>query len=240
MVVPREGTERDPGLPTLLLVHGAWHGAWVWTRLLPELVARGCEVHTMDLPSVAQRGTPQRGLYDDAAAFRTRIDEIEGPVAVVAHSYGGAVVTQGASDLANVCHIVYVCAFALDVGESINSFTGYDSRVVDGAIMPMDDPVSTFYGDVDPQGARWAAAQLEPISYGSFIEPVTSTAWQSISSTYIVCDFDEAIKPPAQRRMAKRASTIRRLAASHSPMLSMPSELADLIVEAARMRCPSP
>jgi pimeloyl-ACP methyl ester carboxylesterase len=233
---------RDAGgqsRPTVLLVHGAWHGAWVWEKVQRELTARGWAVHTIDLPSVAERGLPRRGLHGDAAAVRQRIEEIEGPVVVVAHSYGGAVVTQGVADLPNVCHIVYVCAFALDVGESISTRTTPISLYVDRDIMPPDDARERFYQDMEPHQADWAITRLLPISDDAFSETLTSAAWQNISSTYVVCDWDAAVPPKAQCKFAARTTAIRHLAAGHSPMLSMPSELTDLIVDAAHVGCQS-
>src|SRR5690348_13899010 len=114
----------DGAQPALLLVHGAWLGAWTWDKVRAELSARGWEVHTVDLPSVADVGGPRFGLHDDAAVVAQRIKDIARPVVVVAHSYGGTVATQAAAGLTNVRHILYVCAFPLDVGESLFALTG--------------------------------------------------------------------------------------------------------------------
>jgi pimeloyl-ACP methyl ester carboxylesterase len=224
----------SPTRPALLLVHGAWHGAWVWEKVQRELTARGWVVHTMDLPSVAERGQKRSALYDDAAAVRQRVEEIDGPVVVVAHSYGGAVVTQGVTDLPSVRHIVYVCAFPLDVGESLLGLVGTqpDWWIIDGDIMTPDDPRAVFYHDVEPQEAEWAIDRLRPISYLTVIQTLTAAAWHNVASTYIICDRDAAMGA-GQDLLAKRATHIRHLPSSHSPMLSMPSELTDLIVEAS-------
>src|SRR5262249_34958899 len=98
----------DASRPVILLVHGAWLGAWSWEKVQPDLIARGWEVQTVELPSVADRGGPRLGMHDDAAVIADRINEIAGPVVVVAHSYGGTAATQGAANLANVRHLVYV------------------------------------------------------------------------------------------------------------------------------------
>jgi len=224
----------SPTRPTLLLVHGAWHGAWVWEKVRRELTARGCLVHTLDLPSVGERGRPRKALYDDAAAVRQRVEEIRGPVVVVAHSYGGAAVTQGVANLSNVRHIVYVCAFALDVGDSLLGLVGTqpDWWIIDGDIMIPDDPRAVFYHDVEPQEAEWAIGHLRPISYVTVTQALTAAAWRDIASTYIICDRDVAMGA-GQDLLAKRATHIRHLPSSHSPMLSLPSELTDLIVEAS-------
>jgi len=223
-----------PARPVLLLVPGAWHGAWVWEKVQPALTARGWVVQTMDLPSNADRGRPRCGLYDDAAAVRQRIQGIEGPAVVVAHSYGAVPVTQGAANLPNVRHLVYVCGFMLDVGESPLGLLGTepDWWVIDGDIMTVDNPRAVFFHDVGQEDADRAIARMTPFSRVAATQALTAAAWHSVSSTYIVCDGDAEMSE-AQYMFAKRATDIRHLPSSHSPMLSMPSELTNLIVEAA-------
>ncbi|MET7759619.1 alpha/beta fold hydrolase [Streptomyces sp. NPDC005389] len=116
-------TERTP---EFLLVHGAWHRSWCWSELQDALSARGWTSHTVDLPSVVDEGTGGRlpGLLDDARVIREKIAAIEGPVVVVGHSYGGAPVTQATAGAADVAHVVYVAAFALDEGESLTTCFG--------------------------------------------------------------------------------------------------------------------
>lgn len=219
----------------LLLVPGAWHGAWVWEKVQPELTTRGWVVQTMDLPSVADRDQLRRDLYDDAAAIRQRIEHIGGPVVVVAHSYGATAVTQGAADLPNVRHIVYVCGFVLDVGESLLGLIGAepDWWVVDGDIVTVDDPRAVFFHDVTREEADRAIARMAPFSRVAATQELTRAAWHRISSTYIVCERD-AKMGPGQYIFAKRATNTRYLPSSHSPMLSMPSALIDLIIEASQ------
>jgi pimeloyl-ACP methyl ester carboxylesterase len=224
----------SPARPVLLLVPGAWHGPWVWEKVEPELTARGWAVQTMDLPSNADRGGPRCDLYDDAAAVRQHIKRIEGPVVVVAHSYGATAVTQGADNLPNVRHLVYVCGFVLDVGESLLGLLGTepDWWLVDGDIMTVDNPRAVFFHDVGREDADRAITRMKPFSRVAATQGLTAAAWHSVSSTYIVCDGD-AEMGEAQCTFAKRANDIRHLPSSHSPMLSMPSELTNLIVEAA-------
>jgi pimeloyl-ACP methyl ester carboxylesterase len=223
-----------PARPVLLLVPGAWHGPWVWEKVQPELTARGWLVQTMDLPSTADRGGPRGDLYDDAAAVRQRIEGIEGSVVVVAHSYGAVPATQGAADLPNVRHIVYVCGFVLDVGESLLGLLGTepDWWVVDGDIVAVDNPRAAFFHDVGREDVERAIARMKPFNRVAATQALTSAAWHSVSSTYIVCDHDAKIDA-GQWMFAKRAAEIRRPPSSHSPMLSMPSELTSLIGEAA-------
>jgi pimeloyl-ACP methyl ester carboxylesterase len=219
---------------TLLLIPGAWHGAWLWEKVEPLLTARGWQVQAMDLPSSAADPGPRLAdFYDDADAVRDRITSIGGPVVVVAHSYGGAVATQGAADLPNVKHLVYVCGFQLDVGESLLGLVGAepDWWVVEGETMTTNDPRAVFYGDVPESDAERAIARMTPLSYVTVTQPLTAAAWHTVPCTYIVCERDAAI-PEGQEMFAQRATFVRRLPSSHSPMLSMPEPLAQLIDEA--------
>jgi pimeloyl-ACP methyl ester carboxylesterase len=220
---------------TLLLIPGAWHGAWVWENVEPLLTARGWQVQTMDLPSsTADPGARHADFYDDAAAVRDRITSIDGPVVVVAHSYGGAVATQGAADLPNVEHLVYVCGFQLDVGESLLGLVGAepDWWVIEGETMTTINPRAVFFGDVSESDAERAIARMTPVTYATVRQPLTAAAWRTVPSTYIVSERDAAI-PEGQEMFATRATYVRRLPSSHSPMLSMPEALTQLIDEAA-------
>jgi pimeloyl-ACP methyl ester carboxylesterase len=229
MATPSRG---ETSRPVLLLVHGAWLGAWSWEKVQPELTARGWEVRTVDLPSVADRGGPRFGLFDDAAVVRERIEEIGRPVVVVAHSYGGAVVSQGAADLPNVRHIVYVCAFQLDVGESLIQLSG---RLpwwnVDGDTMTTFDTREILFTDVPHEDADRALARMRPFSYVAVTQALTAAAWHTVPSTYIVCENDRAVAD--QDVIAARATRVRRLPSDHMPLLSMPLALTELIVETA-------
>jgi pimeloyl-ACP methyl ester carboxylesterase len=218
--------------PVLLLVHGAWLGAWSWEKVQPELTSRGWEVQTVDLPSVADLGGPRFGLHDDAAVVRERIKEIGRPVVVVAHSYGGVVATQAAAGLTNVQHIVYVCGFVLDIGESLIQLSG---RVpwwnVDGDTMTTHDTRELLFTAVPQEDSDRAIARLRPFTYAAVSETLTAAAWRSVPTTYILCENDMAL--PSQDAFASRATRVRRLPTGHMPLLSTPLELADLIVEAA-------
>src|SRR5690606_23810589 len=105
-----------PDQPTILLVHGAWHGAWCWDRLRDVLEARGRRVEVVDLPTIHSADPVDVPLAADADAVTAAIERIEGEVVVVAHSYGGIPATVAAT-ADRVPHIVYVAAFALDAGE---------------------------------------------------------------------------------------------------------------------------
>jgi pimeloyl-ACP methyl ester carboxylesterase len=227
--------DRPSSRPTVLLVHGAWFGAWSWEKVQPELLARGWEAQTVDLPSVADRGGPRFGLYEDAERVCQRITEIGGPVVVVGHSYGGAVATQGAAGLPNVRHLVYVCGYQLDIGESAQGFGSgvHDSWNIEGDTVTLYDPRAVYLQDVAQDDAVRAIDRLKPTSLIDATQTLTAAAWHTISSTYIVCERDNAMSPQFQGLFAARATYVRHLPSGHVPMLSMPSALADLIVEAA-------
>ncbi|MER7948693.1 alpha/beta fold hydrolase [Streptomyces sp. NPDC096079] len=233
----------DTDRPTLLLVHGAWHGAWCWDSVRAELDAAGCRSRTVDLPSAgpatAERSRPV-GMLDDAEAVRDALRRVDGPVVVVAHSYGGVPVTQAVADAANVVGAVYVAAFQLDAGESMVTFLG--TPVPDdgsGHAPPYEDARRILFGDVPRADAERAVARLRPQSVRSFTEPVTTAGWRTVPSAYVVCEQDRALEPSRQHALAVRAGTVHRLPSGHSPFLSMPRRLAALLAGIAGSALPA-
>lgn len=227
--------------PTLLLVHGAWHGAWAWKPLRDILDRRGWKVETIDLPTVHADQIAGLHLADDADAIAQAIARIDGPVVVVAHSYGGVPTTQAAlAD--NVQHIVYIAAFALDEGESLLGSVGGVAPswwVIDGptatAGTDQEPAASLFFGDVGPDAAAAAVAQLKPQSVLAFEEALTEVAWRTKPTTYVVTGQDAVFPDVAQEALAARAgSRVEHLDTSHSPFLSQPHAVADIIEKAAR------
>jgi pimeloyl-ACP methyl ester carboxylesterase len=219
----------------LLLIHGGFHGSWVWQKLIYRLGPLGLRVRTVELPSVAAKGELRYGMLDDAAEVRRRLKAINGPVVAVAHSYGGMVITEAAVGLANVSHIIYLAAFQLDIGDSLLGTVEEAPPwwIVDGDTLTADRPLETFYADVPPDHAALAIARLQPSSYATVTERLTGAAWRNIPSTYVICERDHALPLSAQEQMAKRATNIRRLQSSHSPMLSQPAEVAQIIAAIA-------
>jgi pimeloyl-ACP methyl ester carboxylesterase len=167
-------------------------------------------------------------MYHDARAIGDALEEIDGPVAVVGHSYGGVPVTQAVGDAANVVGVVYLAAFMLDVGESLLS--AIDSAVpefLDGVTPLMTNPRTALYSDLSEAQVDRAIAKLVPQSLRSFGETVTTAGWRAIPSTYVVCTDDLSIPPALQEFLSTRAAAVERLPSGHSPFLSMPSELAN-------------
>jgi pimeloyl-ACP methyl ester carboxylesterase len=225
---------------TIVLVHGAWHGSWCWDDLVPLLEERGFTVRTIDLPSVGADPASGADLTGDAAAVRSLLDEIEGRVLLLGHSYGGMVITQAAAGHQGVQRLVYLCAFMPDEGESLVALTGGEPApwirfLDDGRTLPdLEQASDLFYGDCDNETARRAVDSIRPMSAAPFVEPVGRAAWHEIDATYVVCAQDGALPPELQRDVfAPRAAEALELERSHSPFLSDPAGLAELIAERA-------
>ena len=219
---------------TVVLVHGAWHGAWCWDEVAERLTADGTPVVAVDSPSVAAGGD----MYDDARNVREAIAAADGETVVVGHSYGGVVITEAAAGAQGVRHLLYLTAFMLDAGEALATITGstppaWQIVAPDGLTMTVDGPQQVFYNTCAPEVADAAAARLRPQTIASFVQPVKAVAWRDVPSTYVICDLDNAIPVPAQEAMATRADTTHRLASDHSPFLTDPDAVAALIRDAA-------
>lgn len=217
---------------TVLLVHGAWYGPWMWGALVRELP--DVDVRTVALPSAGRDPAMLGDLYADAAAVRSAVEQIHGPVLVCAHCYGGVPATEGAADLSNVVGLVYLCAFQLDVGESVAAMAGgvrpdwWDVHAAEGYVDALR-PLEVFYADVDEAVARDSIMSLGHQSLAALGQRVTKAAWRSIPSTYVLCEQDRVVPVAAQEAMAQRAGRVLRIPSSHSPFLSRPGQLAGIL-----------
>ena len=216
-----------------LLVPGSWHGAWVYDQVADRLIRAGVAVTVIDLPS----NDGAAGLADDAAAVRAALDKIGEPTVVVGHSYGGIAVSEGAAGSPEAVGLVYLAAFMLDIGESLLDALQHQlpdwislDQAAGSHIAERSEEV--LYGDCPPDVATRAATRLSRQSVAAIATPQTAAAWQNLPSTYLICDEDRAVPPPAQEAMSARATTVRRLPASHSPFLSRPGDVADVVLEA--------
>jgi pimeloyl-ACP methyl ester carboxylesterase len=237
---------------TVVLVHGAWHGAWCWSKVVPLLEAEGIPVVAVDLPGHGDRPGPPGDLYDAAAHVRAVLDEIDGPAVVCGHSYGGAVITQATAERPDVTQLVYLAALMPDVGESCGStlpgveVAGWDESVltVEGAIVLGDDGTNTvepeaavaaLYADCSEDDVEFALSHLCAQSVASLGQPLTEAGWHDIPATYVICTEDRAVVPAFQRAMATaRATTVVELPTSHSPFFSQPEAVAELLAQLAR------
>ncbi len=220
---------------SIVLVHGAWHGAWCWAPSVEALEARGCSVQALELPLT--------DLRDDAAAVRQALDATGDDAVLVGHSYGGMVITEAALGRSDVAHLVYLCAFCPDAGECINDIypRGEKVRLADGMrrhdnhTLTIDPAVApeAFYADCSPEAVREAVAKLRPLGTRCMTTPVSGEAWRDIDSTYVVCTEDRAIHVGLQRELAAKTGQVVTWDTSHSPFVSRPDLVADLLSDLA-------
>jgi pimeloyl-ACP methyl ester carboxylesterase len=221
------------GIKNVVLVHGAFVDGSGWEAVAQILEKDGYTV------SVVQH--PETSFADDVKFTKAEIDRQPGPVVLVGHSYGGAVITEAGND-PNVAALVYIAAFAPDTGESAASLEQSVPPAAKSIKENADgyfyiDPASfaaDFCADVPAAKAEFMAKSQVLFSKSSFISPVTTPAWKSKPSWYLVATQDRAIHPENERKMAKRAKakTIE-VNSSHAAYISHPEETAKLIEEAA-------
>ncbi len=234
-----------PGVRPIVLVHGAFHGAWCWERLRAVLDERALPSIAVDLPGHGESTAPLGDLHADADHVAAVLADMDEEVVLVGHSYGGAVITQGAGSTGNASHLVYVAAICPDVGESVGRSVVTsepqrtkldDALVAAGGILTVNPEraVAAFYHDCDPADADAARHQLGPQARASLIQPVTNAAWRSVPSTYILCRDDRAVAPSLQAIFATRCGSVVELDSGHSPFLSMPAAVADVLEPLAR------
>ncbi|MFB7861348.1 alpha/beta fold hydrolase [Streptomyces sp. NPDC056069] len=234
-----------PARPTVVLVHGAFADASGYARVIPELTAAGLEVVA---PAV-----PNRGLVDDAAYISSVIRAVDGPVVLVGHSYGGAVITVAGAE-ENVRALVYLAGYALEEGESLGGLQGRfpDSGLADALrytpfpAVGSEDPgtdVSVavdrfpelFAVDVEPGLAAVLAVSQRPLAARAFSEAAPVAAWRTKPSWGLVAGADRTINPEVERYGYRRAGmTTVEVDSSHLVMLARPMAVAELILEAVR------
>ncbi|MDJ1136620.1 alpha/beta hydrolase [Streptomyces iconiensis] len=222
--------------PAVVLVHGFWGGAAHWAKVVVELRKRG-------FTSLQAVENPLTSLADDAERTRKMVRQIEGPVLLVGHSYGGAVITE-AGDLPNVAGLVYIAAFAPDANESPGQISEEKPPAAFENIAPDSDGFlwiaqdkfhESFCQDLAADEALvMAVTQKAPLS-PAFGDNVTAPAWRSKPVWYQVSAADRMIHPDNERRMAQRMNPRKtiELDASHASLASQPVPVSDLIAEAA-------
>lgn len=228
---------------TLVLVHGAWHGAWCWERVVDHLRDdHGVRFRTLDLPGHGDSTEPLGDLHTDADVVRAVLDEVGGPVVLVGHSYAGAVITE-AGDHPNVHHLVYVTAFMPDADETVSGLAQEGGHSDLGAAMQIQDDgtctldrdgaVGALYADCSEEDVAFALDRLCPQRLDTFSQSPKRVAWREKPSTYVICSEDRGVPPALQRRMAERASETLTFETSHSPFFSAPEALAELLAQLA-------
>lgn len=224
---------------TFLLVHGSWHGPWCFGPLVDALAERGRKAVTVALPSMGDDVATLGGYEDDAAAITAAAAAIDGPVVVLAHSYGGAAAAE-ADFGPTVTRLIYLGAFMPDTGRSYVSYLPpgplppYVDVRPDGTLAVAEGTARPyFYPDCSPESAQWAEGLLRPQSQRVVAPTVTAAAWRSIPTTYVLLSEDRVIPPELQRLFAAQAESMVEFTSSHSPFLSRTADLADLLVELA-------
>lgn len=230
--------------PTIVLVHGAFADASSWDGVTKKLLADGYPV--------IGAANPLRSVKGDAAVVSGIVKGINGPVVLVGHSYGGAVISAAANGNANVKSLVYVAAFAPDLGETALELSGrYPGGTLGSALAApvlLADGGKDFYidqskfhqqfaADVALPQARLMAAGQRPIAEAALTEAAGTPAWKTLPSYFIYGTADKNIPAAALQFMAERANSRKTVAiagASHVVMSSKPLEVARLIEDAAK------
>ncbi|WP_197700307.1 alpha/beta hydrolase [Micromonospora echinaurantiaca] len=240
----RSTSGQDASKPTIVLVHGAFADASGWAAVTKRLLGCGYPVHAP--------ANPLRGLHSDAEYLRMFLSTITGPVVLVGHSYGGAVITNAAVGSHNVKALVYIAAYALDEGEAVaaaNDLGGGHSDLINHVVLrpfpgagegDADGYIDRahfrrlFAADLPATQAAVMATAQRPAALSTLLTPSGVPGWKTIPSWYVVAKDDQTIPPQAQRVMAARAQArTTEVRSSHVPMISRPDAVTHIIVTAA-------
>ncbi|NUT50052.1 MAG: alpha/beta hydrolase [Saccharothrix sp.] len=229
--------------PTVVLVHGAFADGSSWAGVIDRLRERGVEALAV--------ANPLRGLSHDGDYVASVVNQVDGPVVLVGHSYGGPVITHAATKTPNVKALVYVAAFGIDKGESaLSSVADFPPVELGTALVPQQFPegessdteltirrdafASVFAADLPTEVTDTAAVSQRPIAARALGEPLSvEPAWKSLPSWFVVATADNAIHPDSQRAAADRlGATTVEVEASHAIALSRPDEVTEAILAA--------
>jgi pimeloyl-ACP methyl ester carboxylesterase len=223
-----------PGNTTIVVVHGAWADGSSWQAVIRLLEDRGLKVIAAPIPLTS--------LSDDAAALRRTIARTQGPVIVAGHAYAGAVIAT--ADDERIKALVYIAALAPDEGETVAQVFYRDephskapqlAPDAEGFIwMPDEGFANAFAQNATEEQLSLSKAVQRPISVNSIQEPSPAPAWKSKPTWYLVAEEDRMINPRTQHFMAERMkATVKFLAVDHTPLLTAPDKVTDIILEAA-------
>jgi pimeloyl-ACP methyl ester carboxylesterase len=229
--------------PTVVLVHGAFADASSWNGVIERLLDKGVRVTAAP--------NPLRGIAHDSAYTASLFAQTPGPIVAVGHSYGGAVITNAASNAKNVVGLVYVAAFAPEEGETLGAVeAGSKDSVLNSALMPRTYPTASggsatefyidpakareaFAGDLSDGQAALIAATQRPVAESAFSEPNGPPAWKRLPSWAVVATADKAAGTDVVHLQAQRAgATITEVDGSHVIMVSQPQAVTDVILAA--------
>jgi pimeloyl-ACP methyl ester carboxylesterase len=230
--------------PTIVLVHGAFAESSSWNDVIDSLESEG--------HSVIAAPNPLRSLAADAASVADLIRTVKGPVLLVGHSYGGAVISNVPADAGEITGLVYVCGFAPEPGESAFTLSGkFPGSTLGDALQPVPRSDGTtdlyivkdrfheqFCADVPEQVAARMAATQRPATQEALTESSGEPLWRDLPSFFLIGEKDRNIPAELQRFMAERAGargTVEIPGASHAISVSQPQATAELILEAAAL-----
>lgn len=226
--------QTSSGVKTVLLVHGAWADGSSWAKVIPLLEAKGLRVVAVQIPLTS--------FADDVAATQRAIDLEDGPILLVGHSYGGAVITEAGND-PKVGGLVYVSAVAPDKGESalglimsVPTPIGAELRPDKSGFLKLTSKgvAEDFAQDLSSKEIAILTATQVPGNAAAMKGEVTNPAWKSKPSWYIVGGNDRAISPILEASLAKKiGATTITIPSSHVIMLSKPAKVAEVIIDAA-------
>jgi pimeloyl-ACP methyl ester carboxylesterase len=239
-------TEQHGPKPTIVLIHGGFADASNWNGVIKDLSKEG-------YPVIAP-ANPLRGIPTDATYIKSVLASIKGPVVMVGHSYGGAVITNASAGNPNVKALVYVAAFAPDTGEQLGGllgkfpgsliptslnqvpFTNADGTTGTDLYIQADKFRGTFAADLPKSTTALMAAEQRPFSAESLTDVTTAAGWRTIPSWGIVAGADKSIPPALERWEYERmnAHVTEVPGASHVVMISHPDTVADVIEQAVR------
>jgi pimeloyl-ACP methyl ester carboxylesterase len=236
-VLPLSAVSQTPATPAhnIVLVHGAWADGSSWAKVIPILEKKGFHVTAVQ--------NPLTSFADDVAATKRIIDAQDGPVLLVGHSYGGAIITEAGND-PKVVGLVYVAAFAPDTGESSGGIAKpYGPTPGVTELRPLADGFlvltpkgveEDFAADLSPAEKELLLATETPTQGAVLGATISTAAWHAKPSWFVIAANDRMISPEQERATAKRMSSqTLTLPTSHVPMLSKPKEVAEFIGTAA-------
>jgi pimeloyl-ACP methyl ester carboxylesterase len=219
----------------IVLVHGGWADGSGWSKQIPILRDAGHKVVAVQLPT--------QSLSEDVETVKRAISHIGGPVTLVGHSYGGAVITNAAYNNPNVTGLVYIAAFAPDEGQALADFVNpadfpKELFLMDsGGFIYLNPEVlrENFAQDVTPEEADLMAIVQKPFNQSNFVAKSGPPAWKELPTWYQISDADRMIPPDVQRTFAQKMNaTTLNLNASHASYVSYPNEIADFILNATK------
>jgi pimeloyl-ACP methyl ester carboxylesterase len=225
-------------MTTFALVHGAYHNRHCWDLVVRELTVRGHRGIAMDLPSA----DPDAGIEDYASAVIDAIGDVRDDLVVVGHSLGGLTIPLVAARVP-VQRLIFVAAFALEPGTTIGDVLSANPGAINPALasagvdngdgtasMPVETALELFYEDCPRDIAEWAVGLLRPQGWKASSEPLPLESWPPVPMTYIACQGDRTLTIDFQRTIAKtHGMDLVELPGSHSPFLSRPSDLVDIL-----------